>query len=254
MQTYYKITNETECHNGYQYVDGLNILDKIFEQNGSCVKGGLYFTTIDHIIKFLHYGINLRVITLPEDCTYVIDNNDKYRADKIILGAKYSLTDPETWQLLVERGADILLNNNYAVQWASEYGFLAVVKFLVNKGADIRANNDYALRMASANGHLAIVKFLLKKGANIHASNDVPLQWASKYGYTVVVKYLLEKGANIHAGDDFALKLASREGHLETAQHLVENGANVCADDNCALKLALERGHMDVAKFLMLQC
>ena len=55
-QIYYKITNKNENHRGYQYVDGLNVLDKKFEPNGSCVEGGLYFTTIKHITRFVVYG------------------------------------------------------------------------------------------------------------------------------------------------------------------------------------------------------
>ena len=50
---YYKITNKKECHNDFQYVDGLNVLDKPFEVEGSCVVGGLYFTTAKYIFNFL---------------------------------------------------------------------------------------------------------------------------------------------------------------------------------------------------------
>ncbi len=61
MNTYYKITNENENHNGYQYIDGLNILNEQFndDMNDSCGKGGLYFTNDENIIDFLSYGVNL---------------------------------------------------------------------------------------------------------------------------------------------------------------------------------------------------
>ena len=64
---YYKITNHLEKHHGYQYQDGLNILDKPFEEEGKCVPGGLYFTTIEHIPNFYSYGVYLREIFLPQD-------------------------------------------------------------------------------------------------------------------------------------------------------------------------------------------
>ena len=96
-QIYFKITNEKENHNGYQYKDGLNILDKPFEKTGSCVRGGLYFTDAQNIHKFYHYGTNLRIIKLPIDdpeFKMVKDPaNDKWRANKIILCEKYSLND-----------------------------------------------------------------------------------------------------------------------------------------------------------------
>jgi hypothetical protein len=46
---FFKITNFNECHNDYQYKDGLNILDKPFEKECSCVKGGLYFSDRENI-------------------------------------------------------------------------------------------------------------------------------------------------------------------------------------------------------------
>ena len=44
-KTYYKITNENECHNGLQYHDGLVIDPKPFNNDpeASCVKGGDLF-------------------------------------------------------------------------------------------------------------------------------------------------------------------------------------------------------------------
>ena len=44
-------------------------------------------------------------------------------------------------------------------------GHLEVVKFLLDRGADVNADNNYAVRRASANGHLEVVKFLLENGA-----------------------------------------------------------------------------------------
>ena len=65
--TYFKITNFNENHHGYQYQDGLNVLDKPFEKDGSCVEGGLYFTDLKNIYNYYGYGCWLREITLPLD-------------------------------------------------------------------------------------------------------------------------------------------------------------------------------------------
>src|SRR5271154_3905771 len=67
---YYKVTNESETHNGFVYHDGLNILDKPFQEHGSCVQGGLYFTTIEHIPEFYSYGLFIREVSFPEDDPY----------------------------------------------------------------------------------------------------------------------------------------------------------------------------------------
>ena len=50
---YYKVTNPEECHHRFQYNDGLNILQGKFQEQGSYVAGGLYFTDLDHIWDFL---------------------------------------------------------------------------------------------------------------------------------------------------------------------------------------------------------
>ena len=238
-KTYYKITNEKECHNGYQYVDGLNILDKPFDSDGCCVEGGLYFTTIEHIFNFLDYGCHLREITLPENCQWVQDlTKNKYRADKIILGKKYNLSDPLTFQLLIERGANIhapdvvvqwaSLNNinvhmgyNCVLVWAFRNCHLEIVKWLMKNGIDICVGGVYALRLASDSGHLEVVKYLVENGVDIHSENNCALQLASENGHLEVVKYLVEKGANIHANDNYASRLASENGHLEVAKYLV---------------------------------
>ena len=73
---------------------------------------------------------------------------------------------------------------------ASREGVLSLVKQLVSKGADIHVDNDWALRCASHNGQLEVVKYLVEAGANIHAYNDYALRWASENGHLEVVAYL----------------------------------------------------------------
>ena len=67
MTFYYKITNEAENHYGYQYKDGLNVLEEPFNEKPVCRKGGLYFTTSEFIHLFENYGCNLRIIEIPEN-------------------------------------------------------------------------------------------------------------------------------------------------------------------------------------------
>ena len=100
-KTYYKVTNEDECHNGYQYQDGLNILKGKFNNNpkASCVGGGFYFTNYKNLPKFFDYGTWIREINIPTDAKVVLDpDGDKWRCDKIIFGKKYSIkNDFDEW-------------------------------------------------------------------------------------------------------------------------------------------------------------
>ena len=104
---YYKITNEKENHHGFQYSDGLNILIDDFnnDPNQSYCKGGLYFTDAANIFEFLDYGIYLREITLPiSDQNFcMVKDKNKWRANMIILGERYELSNVNTFKLLIEK-------------------------------------------------------------------------------------------------------------------------------------------------------
>ena len=110
-------------------------------------------------------------------------------------------------------------NLNQKLIEAAKSGNLEVVKYLVENGADIHAEKDYALRLAAYNGHLDVVKYLVEKGVNIHADGDYSLKLATVNGNLEVVKYLVEKGADIYKNDDESLKMASN--HLEVLKYFL---------------------------------
>ena len=94
----------------------MNVLDKPFEETGTCVPGGLYFSDTENIFGYLNYGVHLRDIELPledNDLKMVVDG-DKYRANKIILGAKYELANIDTFKYLIRSGAPVNYN---VVDW-----------------------------------------------------------------------------------------------------------------------------------------
>jgi hypothetical protein len=110
---YFRVNNFEECHKGFQYRTGLNVLRDKFNDDptASCVAGGLYFTDIDHIHKFIAYREDsfwLREVFLPKDdpnFKMVKDpEGDKYRANSFILGKRYLLFDMNTFAMLSEYG------------------------------------------------------------------------------------------------------------------------------------------------------
>ncbi len=113
---YFKITNKEENHYGFQYKDGLNILKEKFNDDSqqSCCKGGFYFTTLDHIHKFYGYGCYLREVVLPThrpDFKMIKNpDDDKFRANMIILGARYELYDINTIKKFGLIPTNLLLN------------------------------------------------------------------------------------------------------------------------------------------------
>ncbi|AGC02374.1 ankyrin repeat protein [Acanthamoeba polyphaga moumouvirus] len=256
-ELYFKITNELECHNGYQYVDGLNILEEKFNDNpnDSCVSGRLYFCEPKDIIKYLDYGIYLRDVYLPiNDLEFKMIKDpmgDKYGANRIIFGEKRDLRNPSTWDYMITKGVDIHYYHDHALKWASHKSYYQLVKYLVENGADIHSDNDLALRWASDKGHFEIVKYLVENGADVCADDNYSLIWSSYNGHFEIVKYLIENGANIHVNIDDPLRSASENGHLEIVKYLIESGANIHAQYDQALILACENEHCDVVKYLL---
>jgi hypothetical protein len=53
--TFYKLTNLSENHHGFQLKDGLNIDTKKFDPSLSC-NGGLYFTELNNIGLWISYA------------------------------------------------------------------------------------------------------------------------------------------------------------------------------------------------------
>ena len=223
---YFKITNKDENHHGFQYVDGLNVLKEEFnnDPNKSCCAGGLYFTDAANIFKFLNYGVYLREIILPTnnpDFKIVSDKKgDKWRANMIVLGKRYELDNVDIFEYLIEKGANVHADDDFALGWSAENGHLDVVKYLIENGANVYAGYDYALRCSAYNGHLDVVKYLIEKGADVHANNDYALRQSAKYGYLDVVKFLVENGAHIHANNDYALHKSAKYDHCDVHEFL----------------------------------
>ena len=171
---------------------------------------------------------------------------------------------------LLKNHANIHVNADNPLRWASSLGHTEIVKLLLEKGANpyndqalidacrggytqivqlllkYGTNPDNALSLASATGHTEIVNLLLLYGANPHADNDEPLRWASSLGHTEVVKLFLEKGANPY--NDQVLIDACRWGYTQIVQLLLKYGAN---PDN-ALSLASAAGHAEIVNLLLL--
>jgi hypothetical protein len=109
---YFKITNRKETHHGFQYQDGLNVDDQPFNPSGCCSGGGLYFTTLENLHMFEHFGVNIRPIVVPsgvpiydEVCTSITHWNChkfhyKSKAPKVYLLPKIKLGSTESFKLL----------------------------------------------------------------------------------------------------------------------------------------------------------
>ena len=97
--------------------------------------------------------------------------------------------------LLLDESVDPSFNNNSAIRYASNYGYIAVVDRLLQekKRVDPSADNNYAICWASNNGHIAVVDRLLQ---DVRGRVDPS------------------------AGDNSAIRLASYNGHIAVVDRL----------------------------------
>jgi ankyrin repeat protein len=55
---------------------------------------------------------------------------------------------------------------------------LDIIQYLVDHGADIHADHEYALCISALSGKLDVVKYLVKCGADVNANDSVVLRYA----------------------------------------------------------------------------
>ena len=96
-----KLTNELENHNGYQFKTGLNIDPIPFNPCGTCQPGGIYFCLLEKIHIWLNYNgdpmIYCRLVTIPDDALVYVEEN-KFKADRMILSDRQKISDLEQWK------------------------------------------------------------------------------------------------------------------------------------------------------------
>ena len=225
---FYKILNAMEYHNGLRFREGRVDDPRPFREKGSCAPGGIYFAPVTSIFALLGLGPWLREVTIPDDAQTVRESGNGfeiYRASSIVLGPRERWDDPEVLQRLIAEGADIHIDDDYALRCAAEDGYTKAVQVLLDAGADVHSVGDFALRWAAEGGHTETVHLLLETGADVHARKDEALRLAASNGHTKVVQMLLDAGADVYAWNDYALRWALESGHLETVQVLREAGA-----------------------------
>ena len=199
-EMYFIIINKEEVYHWFfHYEDGLNVLKEEFndDPNQPCSTGGFYFTDAANILMFLENGFYLREITLPTNNPdfKMIKLCDQWRANMIILGKRWELSNVDTFKYLIEeKGANVHVGrNNVILRWVASGGHVDILKYLVEKNAYVNADYDLALGLSAQNGHLSVVEFLVESGANVHYENNYALRLSAKYGHSDIVKFLVEK-------------------------------------------------------------
>lgn len=104
--TFYKLTKKDENHFGFQYKTGLNVDTVPFNPKGSCLPGGLYFTTLNKLPIWISNDTEYvrEVEILDDSLIYANWSSDnlksvtKFKADKFILKERRLLKDMPQWE------------------------------------------------------------------------------------------------------------------------------------------------------------
>ena len=206
-------------------------------------------------------------------------------------------------KMLIEEGAQL---SSILLPTVAQQGFMETAKILIDAGADVHADNEWALRLACEYGHVEMVNFLLDNGAKAKVAlrplylakinnakiisllntynrtqknnklkeseifrpkskNDISTDMVKISQDSIgrmlikaciennvgIVKTLLDYGADVHTEDDEPIKNASAQGYTELIKVLLDKGADVNADDDAALRLAVFYGKTDAVKLLL---
>ncbi len=109
---YYKLTKPNYTSRGYKYHQGLNINPQDFKPEGWCSGGGFYFSKIEDLHQFVHFGSYLTPILVPAntpvyhevyegpDSESQTSSYNKYKAPMVYTLPRINIDSPYAKQLL----------------------------------------------------------------------------------------------------------------------------------------------------------
>lgn len=136
-------------------------------------------------------------------------------------------------------------NVEIALKFTSELS--KIINLLIDLGADIHVDDDYALFAAATNDNLALLSRLLKMGADPDACGSRAFKAAPifKDETSLCVGFMVDAGADICVDDNFVLKKAVEVGSPVIFSFLVDVGASL---DSGIFGLILKHGHLNIMR------
>ena len=116
---FYKVLNDSLCHNGFIYKEGLNVDTHPFTPTGTCSAGGLYFCEEDKLINYLFdYGSFYATVSIPNDALVYKEEN-KFKTSRIILHNIQPINESLLW-LDTTFTTKIVQQDGLALQYVEE--------------------------------------------------------------------------------------------------------------------------------------
>ncbi|AKI80531.1 putative ankyrin repeat protein [Acanthamoeba polyphaga mimivirus] len=260
---YFLITNETENHNDFQYINGLNIL-----QNKSKNTKSLCVYKPKNICQYLWNGIYLRDIYLPKEKIgfkkYQLENHCE--TNMIVLGKRRNLGDLDTWKYMIHHG--IIITED-TIQYCRTCGCTEIINYLIDNLISINHNID--IYTACKYGYNELAKYYIKNSITrreIHyyitsrgiywtdiKSENINYEYianiATQNGHVEILKGLIEEKYKL-AGNLYNIMFqACQYGQLEIIKYLVELGVDIKQANNVFIHLLWEGSRFNILKYLL---
>ncbi len=130
----------------------------------------------------------------------------------------------------LENGINVTIDDNFVLRVMASKCSVKMLQTLIDYGADVHADNDYAVKsVALSSPTLEKIKILHRAGANIHVDDDCCLRIAAHFNKEPLMIYLIDNGANIHVDNEYVLVRCMVDNNVSVVEYLL----NLNADMNC---------------------
>lgn len=176
-----------------------------------------------------------------------IKNVDAYKNELFLLAVTNGFG--QITQYLVEIGANVHYQDDFALRFAVKYHDLYFIKILIEHGANIHTHDNWVFKTAVSRTNVDLVKLLVAKGISINCCNNYLLRMSVICNNMELVKYFVENDK--YKEYDSALQLAIQYAHVNIASYLVSQGADIktCRDIEIKSHLIPEEIE-DIKRFL----
>jgi hypothetical protein len=167
-----------------------------FNPSGTCEPGGIYFARINNIAGYITSKSRyLREVTIPEDAHVYLDpDGEKWKANKVIIGARRDLKLVATWEYMLTAGMNLSPYGDMVIlDLIVHRGWVEVIKYLATRGVDPHAAGEWMLYIAIEHGQLEIVKYLLADGINFNYHGGSLVRKAIACNQLEILKFLETK-------------------------------------------------------------
>lgn len=133
--------------------------------------------------------------------------------------------DSKTMQLLINKGLDLCIHGQNALNDSVNIGCVDIAKILIENGVDVNLVHLYNLKLNIKNGCFEMVKLLIDNVYNIDSIVDKLLKTSIKYNCSNIIKLLIKNGANFNKFPNL-LEKSLANGDLEMVNFLIRNNVD----------------------------